>query len=314
MTNRCGPHARRSLQAAPRPVRGVPLVATVALAALVNVTSAAGCAGLNGGSGRSGDTAKAEKLYSVGLGSFQNGMLEDAKVQLDKALKVDPKHGDSHYLMGVILLQEGKAMIDAIEGEICLTDDAAELQRQRADELHRRAHEAFTAATQSYEESEPGRGRAFNSMSVVSLYFHDFEAAEREAKSALGVQFYTERYSALANLGWSYFQQGNLVEAMTELRQSVMLNPDFCVGRLRLAKVYFDYGFIEPAAEEITKVVGDERCPIPEAHQIHASVALRLGQESNAAAALASCVALAPRSCIAEACRAASTNTVATAN
>jgi Tfp pilus assembly protein PilF len=194
-----------------------------------------------------------------------------------------------------------------------LTDDAAELQRERADDLHRRAREEFLAATEGYDEMEPGRGRAFNSMSVVSLYFHDFEAAEREARSALEVQFYTERYSALANLGWAYYQQGNLVEAMTELRQSVMLNPDFCVGHLRLAQVYQEYGFLEPAAEAISRVVGDERCPIPEAHRLHAEIALRMGQEADAAAAYASCVAVAPRSCIAKTCRSAGTATVAAA-
>ncbi len=282
------------------------MVLPFALAALM-----AGCAGLNGGKGSKGDETSAEKFYNVALGSFQNGMLEDAKVQLNKALKVDESHGDSHYLMGVILLQEGKSMIDAIEGEICLTDDAAELQRERADELHRRAHAEFAAAVKGYEETEPGRGRAFNSMSVVSLYFHDFEAAVKEARSALEVQFYTERYSALANLGWAYYQQGNMVEAMTELRQSVMLNPDFCVGHLRLAQVYLQYGFLEPAAEEVARVVGDERCPIPEAHRVHGEIAMRMGQESDAAAAYASCVALAPRSCIAKECRAAGTSTVA---
>ena len=37
-------------------------------------------------------------------------------------------------------------------------------------------------------------------------------------EQALDAQFYTEKYSALANLGWAYYGQGDLVGAMTELR------------------------------------------------------------------------------------------------
>jgi Tfp pilus assembly protein PilF len=261
----------------------------------------AACASRRGGRGETGDTP-ADKHYKIAVGSFHNGMLEDAKIQLERALVAKPEHADSHYLKGVILLQEGKALVDAIEAERCLTDEAAERQRQRAEDLHRQAYESFAAAMQHFGEEAAGRGRALNSMSVVSLFFHDHDKAIDEARGALRSQFYTERYSALANLGWAYYRKGDLVEATTELRQSVLLNDDYCVGRYRLAQVYLDNDRAEQALEEAVAVVDDPRCPIQDAHLVAGVARLRLGMEAEAAKTFESCVKVAPRSCLAADC------------
>jgi Tfp pilus assembly protein PilF len=140
-------------------------------------------------------------------------------------------------------------------------------------------------------------------MAVISLYFHDHERARTELELALGTQFYTEKYSALANLGWAYYEQGDLVQAMTELRQSVLMNPDYCVGRYRLAQVYLDFEMTEQALEEAQRVIDDERCPIQDAHRVAGIARMRLGEGKGASDAFADCLELAPRSCLANACR-----------
>jgi type IV pilus assembly protein PilF len=138
---------------------------------------------------------------------------------------------------------------------------------------------------------------------VISLYFHEYERAQHELELALDTQFYTEKYSALANLGWAYYEQGDLIRAMTELRQSVLMNPDYCVGRYRLAQVYLDYQMTEQALEEIERVIADDRCPIQDAHRVAGIARMRLGFGSGASEAFESCLELAPRSCLANACR-----------
>lgn len=278
--------------------RAVTLVAALVFGAI------SGCAARNAeeGAGLDDGVPAAEKHYNVALGSFQNGMFSDAKIQLDRALEENPEHGDSYYLRGVIELNEGREMIDALEMETCLTDEAAELQRVRADERHQLSHASFDHASKVYTEQEPGRGRAFNSMAVVSLYFQNYEQAVTEAKEALTVQFYTERYSALSNLGWAYHHMGRSVEAMTELRQAIMLNPDYCVGRYRLAQVYMDYELNDQALEQIEAVVANDRCPIQDAHRVLGVLNLRMGRPDAAAAAFGTCVDLAPRSCLAKEC------------
>ena len=211
---------------------------------LVGIGLLGACAGRQpkGGEKAPDGTSAADNHYDVAVGSFHNGMFEDAKLQIEKALAVDPKHADSYYLRGVLYLQEGKSLVDAVESEQCLEDEAAEQQRTRAQQLHRRARESFQAAADNFDEGAAGRGRAFNSLSVVDLHFHAPERAITHARKALGEKFYSDRYSALANLGWAYYGAGDLVSATSELRQSVLLNPDYCVGRYRLAQVYLDQG------------------------------------------------------------------------
>lgn len=245
----------------------------------------------------------ADNHYEIALGSAQTGSFDDAKKQLEFALEAVPEHGNSHYLMGLILLHEGRMIIEFIESEMCLTDAAADEQRLRADDLHRTAHASFAKAAAAYDENDPSLGRAFNSMAVISLYFHDNERAQSELELALKTQFYTEKYSALANLGWAYYEQGDLVQAMTELRQSVLMNPDYCVGRYRLAQVYLDFEMTEQALEEAQRVIEDDRCPIQDAHRVAGIARMRLGQGQSASDAFSDCLELAPRSCLANACR-----------
>jgi Tfp pilus assembly protein PilF len=245
----------------------------------------------------------ADNHYEIALGSAQTGSIDDAKKQLELALEAMPEHGNSLYLMGLLHLHEGRTIVEFIESEKCLTDDAATAQRGRADELHRKAHESFRKAAEAYTANDPGLGRAYNSMAVISLYFHDYDRARQELELALGTQFYTEKYSALANLGWAYYEQGDLVAAMTELRQSVLMNPDYCVARYRLAQVYLDYEMTEQALEEISQVTEDPRCPIQDAHRVEGIAQMRLGRGDAASQSFEECLQLAPRSCLANACR-----------
>jgi tetratricopeptide (TPR) repeat protein len=231
-------------------------------------------------------------------------MFDDAKVQLDAALKLDPEHADSHYLVGVIYLQEGKTIENALTYDRCLQDASAGLQRERARELHGQARTAFTRAAELYREGSAGRGRAQNSLAAISLYFEDHGRAVEEAKGALAAQFYPERFSALANLGWAYYGQGDLVQAMTELRQALLLNEDYCVGHYRLAQVYLDAGMDAEAADEAIKAVANPMCPIQDAFRVAGISHLRLGRTQEGAQALQSCVELAPRSCLASECAA----------
>jgi len=275
------------------------------LAMLGSVTSAPGCA-TRRATAPEDPTARqgspADTHYDVAVGSFHNGMFQDAKLQLDRALRADPEHADSYYLQGVLLLNEGRTLVDAVETQRCLTDDAAQLQLDRAQQLHSQARESFAMAASRYPADAAGRGRANNSLAVVDLFFHDDEQAIDDANTALEQQFYSDRYSALANLGWAHYNMGDLVSATNELRQAILLNPDFCVARYRLAHVYLDTGLPEQAVEHARQVVDDPRCPIQDAHRILGVASVRMGDEPTAQEAFGSCVALAPRSCLALDC------------
>lgn len=272
------------------------------VAVLASVGGGLGCAGERASGRNAGEKESADKFYQVAVGSFQNGMYSDAERQIDRALDIDEAHPDALYLKGLISLVEGKNMVIAMERESCLTDDAAELQRERAGELHRDSRDYFRRAAEAFGEDTSGRGRALNSMSVVSLYFGDYETAVREAEGALSEQFYASRFSALSNLGWAYFQQDKLVEAMAELREAVRMNPDHCVSRYRLAEVYFRYGMANESQALISGILEDADCPIQEAHALQGEILAVSGDISSSRVAYQACVEAAPRSCVARDC------------
>ena len=89
---------------------------------------------------------------------------------------------------------------------------------------------------------------------------------------------------------------------MTELRQSVLLNPQFCVARYRLAQVYLDFEMNEQALEEITQVLDNERCPIQDARRVEGVARMRLGDPRSASGSFDACIAMATRSCLADEC------------
>lgn len=244
----------------------------------------------------------AERYYEIGVASFHNGMLEDAKVQLRKTLALDQGFAPAHYLRGLIDLREAVKMVDALSVEMCLEDEAAQRSRLRADTLHRQARSAFRKALSHADAQDPVRGRAWNSLSVVSAYFKDYGRSIQEAQAAADSEVYTERYSALGNLGWAYLQGGDPVQAMTELRQALLINPDFCVARYRLAKAYLEVSRPQDARREIEAVLGNPRCPIQDAHRVLGQAWLRLGDGQKAKEAFLACVAAAPESCLAQDC------------
>lgn len=291
--------------------RGVSLVRTVARFAVVTAVAVVASACATGSEAKRSKpgkssiekTGRADKHYDVAVGSFHNRMFADAKLQLNLALNEDPEHADSHYLQGVLLLNEGKTIVDAIEIQQCLHDDASEQQRVRAESLHRDAGDAFERAATAYPEGASGRGRALNSMSVVSLFFHNTDDATTSAELALAEQFYTARYSALSNLGWAQYLDGDTVSATASLRQAVLINPAYCVGHYRLAQIYLDSGLDEHAYEHAKQVTENAQCPIQDAWRIAGVAQMRLGQEAGGVEALQTCVDLAPRSCQAVDCR-----------
>lgn len=274
-----------------------------AFALIVAGLGIGGCAGAGKDAQAAEERASADKFYEVAVGSFQNGMYSDAERNLDRALNIDDAHANALYLRGLISLVEGKDVLTAVERSSCLRDEAAELQRERASELHRASREFFRRAAASFGEGSAGRGRALNSMAVVSLYFGDYETAVLEAEEALEEQFYAARYSALSNLGWAYYQQDRVVEAMAELREAVRMNPDHCVSRYRLAETYFRYGLADEAQALVEGIVGEDACPIQEAFSLHGDILRARGDEDAAKAAYHSCASVAPRSCVAESCR-----------
>jgi Tfp pilus assembly protein PilF len=171
--------------------------------------------------------------------------------------------------------------------------------REDALQKFREAEVSFRKAVQLRAEFST----AWNNLSVAALQLEEWDAAIEAARNALKDPTYAEPQTARANLGWAYFSKKDLLNAWKELHEAASQSPGFCVGRYRLAKVYFERGEIDSAADELDAVVGNVKCPIQEAYLLGGLVHQRQKERDQARALFERCASLAPRSCMAAECR-----------
>jgi len=105
-----------------------------------------------------------------------------------------------------------------------------------------------------------------------------------------------------ANSGWAQFQLGQHAQAAKELRQALQFQPNMCVARYRLGRVYFARQEWNKALESFAQVAKDQTCGLQEAHLYQLKTLAALGMSSELAAVRVSCTALAPKSCVAREC------------
>src|SRR5579871_1362635 len=204
--------------------------------------SASGC-----GEAQKVDPEASDKRFLLGADYFEKGMLRPATEELLQAVKLNPKNFEAQHLLGILALRQaadGEAMI---EQQSCLPPADAALTRQEVDVRFREAESRFRQAV----EIRPDFSEAWNSLAVVALHFRRYDEAIAAAEKALANAIYRQPWAAQGNLGWALYQKKEYLRATKELRTAVFGNPQFCVGRYRLARVYYDEKNLEGAQEEL---------------------------------------------------------------
>jgi Tfp pilus assembly protein PilF len=241
--------------------------------------------------------------YLLGADYVKKKMPDVAKRELFQALKLDPDNKDAHYLLGVIFFMEGLHKMNLLERVQCLKGAAASEQRREANKEFRRCEKYFKASVRLVENDKKIDSDGLNYLANVALHFKRYDDAIAFAKRSLDNILYTSRDLALATLGWAYFHKGDKVKAAKELRQAIFHNPKSCVGRYRLAKVYYEQKHYDEAIAELKKVVADKQCPIQDAHHLLGLSYMKQRNLELARIQFDTCVKLNPKSCLSEECR-----------
>ena len=245
------------------------------------------------------DTDQSLARYQLGVEYFRTRRIEAATEELDKAIKADPENADAYEMLGIIALKQGHDYLEQAETSACLSGRDGDLVRQDATGRFLEAEAHLRTAVRL----RPEFPAAWNNLAVAALWLGDWTTAGDAATKALKDSTYAEPEVARANLGWAYLQQKDLQKAWKELHESVARAPNFCVGRYRLAKVFFERGDREQAAEALAVMLDDPRCPIQDAYLLGGLVYQKRGQRERARTLLGKCTDMAPRSCTAGQCR-----------
>ncbi len=245
------------------------------------------------------DPDASEKRYLLGADYFNKGLVQPALAELLKAVELNPNNPDAHNLLGLVFLRRGAEAEELSSRNQCLKGEELRLEKQEMDAQFGKAQGEFEKAIHLKDDFSEAR----NNLAVVMIHFGRYDEAVDLEQKALSNIVYREPFAAQGNLGQAYLGKKDYARAAQALRQAVFEQPGFCVGRYRLAKVYYATGEWDRAGEELDKVTGDKACPIQEAFQLGGLVALRRGDRDKAGQMFDRCVALAPKSCLASECK-----------
>jgi Tfp pilus assembly protein PilF len=244
------------------------------------------------------DPDASDKRYLLGADYFSKGMVGPALEELLRAVELNPNNADAHNLLGLVFLRKGAEAEEMSLRSQCLRGEDLRLEQTEMDDSFKKAEEQFRQAV----TLKPDFSEALNNLAVVAIHFGRYDEAIERAEKALANIIYREPFAAQGNLGLAYLSKNELARAAKALRQALFDQPQFCVGRYRLAKVYYEQKEYDLAAEELEKVTGEKACPIQEAFHLAGLVSLRREDRARAAQMFERCVALAPRSCLARQC------------
>ena len=244
------------------------------------------------------DPEASERRYLLGADYFNKGMVGPALEELLKAVELNPENPDAHNLLGLVFLRKGYEAEEMSMRAQCLRGEELRLQKQEMEAQFKKAEEQFKEASRLQATFSD----ALNNLAVIAIHFGRFDEAVALEERALSNIVYREPYAAQGNLGLAYLSKRDYPRAAKALRQALFEQPKFCVGRYRLAKVYYEQKEWDRAREELEQVVTDPKCPIQEAFHLAGLVALRLQDRTHAGELFGRCVSLAPRSCLSREC------------
>jgi Tfp pilus assembly protein PilF len=244
------------------------------------------------------DPEASDKRYQLGVDYFAKGLVGPALEELLKAVELNPANAEVHNLLGLVFLRKGYEAEELSIRAQCLRGEELHLQKQDMETQFKKAETQFREAVRLQSDFSD----ALNNLAVVAIHFGRYDEAVTLDEKALSNIVYRDPFAAQGNLGMAYLYKHDYPHAAQALRQALFAQPKFCVGRFRLAKVYYEQKEYDRARDELEQVIGDSRCPIQEAFHLGGLVALRLQDRARAGELFSRCVQLAPRSCLAREC------------
>ncbi len=165
---------------------------------------------------------EAEAHYRLGISSMKEGKLQNAFVELQKAIGLNPADKRAHYALGLIYQEFG--------------------EYEKAENSLRRAIEI-----------DPQYSEAFNSLGVLYMKTGRWKEAEEAFKKALQNPLYMSPEKALTNLAMLYYRLNKLSLAEVYFKKALRRVPDFPRAYYGLALCYNAMGRYGDAAEALQK-------------------------------------------------------------
>ena len=183
----------------------------------------------------SGNSVAHSKL---GHALHDQGRLDEAVAQLEKALEINPGDAEFHYNLGNAFLQQGhvEEAIARYQKALEINPDYAEAHNNLGDAFRQQGRmEEAIAHYQRALEIKPDYAEVHNNLGVVLAQRGRKEEAISHYQKALAIKpDYTEAHY---NLGNAFLKQGQVAEAISHYQKALAIKPDYIEVQNNLALV-----------------------------------------------------------------------------
>jgi len=240
-----------------------------ALVLFGTLTTQTGCSSAD--AQRKANTEKADTHHKLAEGYYASRNIDLAIREVLAALELDPTHGDSRYLYGLILF--------------------GRMQYEEAAEHFKKALQA-----------KPKLFAARNQLGVTYIELERFHDAVVVLEVLLKEPTYTTPYLTHNNLGLAWWKLKDLRQAEKHFRMAIFLNPKLCNGHRNLGLVAMEQRDYSQAVEHLAEAV--QRCPqYAELHLQHGEALEANRRYEDARQAYARCLKLAGETAMGRRCR-----------
>lgn len=193
---------------------------------------------------------KADARSKLGVAYLNNGQLNEAFIEFQKAIQLDPAHKESLNYLGYINTRYKKY--------------------EKAISYYERAISA-----------DPDYSEALNNLGVTYAELGNWDEAIEYFKRALRNPVYQTPARAFSNMGYAYYKKGDYLKAKEALREALMRNPVISRAVYILGLVHVKLQENEAAIVEFEKAIG-MNANFFEAHWELANAYVRSGEKDKA--------------------------------
>jgi len=191
-----------------------------------------------------------ELLNAIGFSLFQQGKSQEAVVELEKALAIDPKHWKSHNNMALASIDLGELEVAeahyreslAIEPQPAIYNDLGFVLERLG------MPEDATAAYRKALELDPASASAHYNLGSSLARSGNYAEAEKHLRAALESSPNTQAYTGLGIL---LRQQGRMDQAVASLQAAIEADPNNATAHRELAEALASLGRTDEARREL---------------------------------------------------------------
>ena len=193
-----------------------------------------------------------ELLNAIGFSLFQQGKSQEAVVELEKALAIDPKHWKSHNNMALASIDLGELEVAeahyreslAIEPQPAIYNDLGFVLERLG------MPEDATAAYRKALELDPASASAHYNLGSSLARSGNYAEAEKHLRTALESSPNTQTYTGL---GIVLRQQGRMDQAVASLQAAIEADPNNAIAHRELAEALTSLGRMDEARRELER-------------------------------------------------------------